>query len=124
MTFAFRAAEETGRELAEVVRAYAVAGQVFDLEVRSAAVEALAGQVPAQVQALLRQQHQRLLDRAVRWLLHARPEGIDVPAEVDRFAPAMRDLAAEIAASREAFVGLAVTEIASLRARLGDRGCG
>ncbi|HEX2075014.1 MAG TPA: NAD-glutamate dehydrogenase [Geodermatophilus sp.] len=96
VTFPFRAAEETGRELAEVVRAYAVASQVFDLEERSAAVEALDGQVPAHVQALLRQQHQRLLDRAVRWLLHARPEGIDVPAEVDRFAPAMRDLAARV----------------------------
>jgi glutamate dehydrogenase len=92
VTFAFRAAEETGRELAEVVRAYAVTKRVFDLEVRSAAVEALDDQVPASVQSLLRHQHQRLLDRAVRWLLHARPEGIDVPAEIHRFGPAMREL--------------------------------
>ena len=33
----------------------------------------------------------------------------------------MRDLSADIAASREAFVGLAVTEIASLRAQLSGR---
>jgi glutamate dehydrogenase len=96
VTFAFRAAEETGRELPEVVGAYAVTEQVFDLRVRSAAVEALDGRVPASVQSLLRHQHQRLLDRAVRWLLHARPEGIDVPAEIDRFAPAMRDLAEHV----------------------------
>ena len=33
----------------------------------------------------------------------------------------MRDLSADIAASREAFVGLAVMEIASLRAQLSGR---
>jgi len=96
LTFAFRAAEETGSDAADVIRAHAVVTQVFELEERSAAVEALDGRVPAQVQALMRQQHQRLLDRAVRWFLHARPEGIDVGYEVDRFAPTIRALGAQI----------------------------
>ncbi len=93
LTFAFRAAEETGSDAADVVRAYAVATRVFGLKESSAAVEALDGRVPAQVQALMRQHHQRLLDRAVRWFLHARPEGIDVGHETDRFAPTIRSLA-------------------------------
>jgi glutamate dehydrogenase len=93
LTFAFRAAEETGSDAADVVRAHAVATRVFGLKERSAAVEALDGRVPAQVQALMRQHHQRLLDRAVRWFLHARPEGIDVGHETDRFASTIRSLA-------------------------------
>ncbi|WP_072914362.1 NAD-glutamate dehydrogenase [Geodermatophilus obscurus] len=96
LTFAFRAAEETGSDAADVIRAHAVVTRVFELEERSTAVEALDGRVSAQVQALMRQQHQRLLDRAVRWLLHARPEGIDVGHEVDRFAPTIRALGARI----------------------------
>ncbi|NAZ82801.1 NAD-glutamate dehydrogenase [Kineococcus sp. R8] len=93
LTFAFRAAEETGSDLADVVRAFAVTLAVFGLPERAAAVEALDGRVPAEVQSGLRQQHQRLLDRGVRWFLHARPEGIDVPAEVERFAAVVADLA-------------------------------
>ncbi|WP_139173669.1 NAD-glutamate dehydrogenase [Geodermatophilus telluris] len=96
ITFASRAAEETGSDLAEVVRAYAVVARVFELGERSRAVEDLDGLVPASIQTLMRQQHQRLLDRAVRWLLHARPEGIDVPREVDRFAPAIGALAVRV----------------------------
>ncbi|WP_432495207.1 NAD-glutamate dehydrogenase [Kineococcus gypseus] len=91
LTFAFRAAEETGCEPAEVVRAYAVAVRVFGLAERAAAVEALDGRVEAALQSRLRQQVQRLLDRAVRWLLRSHPEGLDVAAEVERFsAPVAR----------------------------------
>ncbi|WP_432574196.1 NAD-glutamate dehydrogenase [Kineococcus sp. SYSU DK005] len=93
LTFAFRAAEETGSAPADVVRAFAVAVRVFGLGERVAAVEALDGRVPAQVQARMRQQVHRLLDRSVRWLLHSRPEGVDVSAEVERFAGPVAQLA-------------------------------
>ena len=87
LTFAFRAAEETGSDAADVVRAFAVTREVFGLGERIAAVERLDGQVPAAVQVRLRREQQRLLDRAVRWFLQARPEGIDVEREVERFGP-------------------------------------
>nr|WP_255480000.1 NAD-glutamate dehydrogenase [Quadrisphaera sp. RL12-1S] len=93
LTFAFRAAEETGAEAADVVRAFVVAARVFGLPERAAAVEELDGRVPVAAQVRLRSVHQRLLDRAVRWLLHTRPEGVDVPAEVARFAPQVARLA-------------------------------
>ncbi|WP_432560764.1 NAD-glutamate dehydrogenase [Kineococcus sp. SYSU DK003] len=96
LTFAFRAAEETGSDPADVVRAFVVATQVFGLSERAAAVEALDGQVEAFAQARMRQEHQRLLDRSVRWLLHTRPEGVDVPAEIARFGPAVARLAPRV----------------------------
>jgi glutamate dehydrogenase len=96
ITFAFRAAEETGADAAEVVRGHAVATRVFDLEARRAAAEAMDGRVPADVQAQLRHQHQRLLDRAVRWFLHARPEGIDALREAERFGPVVRELSERV----------------------------
>ncbi|MFB9378697.1 NAD-glutamate dehydrogenase [Kineococcus gynurae] len=92
LTFAFRAAEETGSEPADVVRAFAVAVAVFGLPEHAAAVEEMDGRVPARVQNTLRQQQQRLLDRAVRWFLHNRPAGIDVSAEIARFGPAVAEI--------------------------------
>ena len=96
LTFAFRAAEETGSDAADVVRAFAVTRSVFGLPERIAAVEALDGQVQAAEQAQLRQEQQRLLDRAVRWFLQARPEGIDVTREVERFGPTLAALAPRV----------------------------
>lgn len=96
MTFAFRAAEETGHDPADAVRAHEVVTRIFALNDRSSAVDALDGQVPAHVQAVMRQQHHRLLDRAVRWFLDTRPDGIDVPQEIDRFAQAARALAGHV----------------------------
>ncbi len=96
LTFAFRAAEETGSDAADVVRAFAVTREVFGLRDAIAAVEQLDGQVPASVQVRLRREQQRLLDRAVRWFLQARPEGIDVTREVERFGPTIAALAPRV----------------------------
>ena len=96
LTFAFRAAEETGSDAADVVRAFAVTREVFGLGERIAAVERLDGQVPAAVQVRLRREQQRLLDRAVRWFLQARPEGIDVEREIERFGPTLAALAPRV----------------------------
>jgi len=96
LTFAFRAAEETGSDAADVVRAFAVTRTVFGLPERTAAVEELDGQVPAGEQARLRHEQQRLLDRAVRWFLQARPEGIDVDREIERFGPTLTELAPRV----------------------------
>ncbi|WP_369070627.1 NAD-glutamate dehydrogenase [Kineococcus terrestris] len=98
LTFVFRAAEETGSAPEEVVRAFAVARRVFGLDERAAAVEALDGRVDAEVQSELRQLHQRLLDRSVRWWLHARPDGVDVDAETARFAGTVGELAGRVPA--------------------------
>ncbi|MGI4893718.1 MAG: NAD-glutamate dehydrogenase [Janthinobacterium lividum] len=96
LSFAFRAVEETGCEPADVVRAFVVSVAVFGLSERASAVEALDATVAAAVQSRLRQEHQRLLDRSVRWFLQARPDGIDVSAEVARFAGPVTGLAPRV----------------------------
>ena len=78
------------------MRAFAVTREVFGLREAIAAVEQLDGQVPAAVQVRLRREQQRLLDRAVRWFLQARPEGIDVTREVERFGPTIAALAPRV----------------------------
>ncbi|PPK92031.1 glutamate dehydrogenase [Kineococcus xinjiangensis] len=96
ITFAFRAQEETGAGAADVAHAYVVVRDVFAVQRLTQAVEALDGVVPTSVQARLHVEVQRLLDRAVRWFLHARPEGLDVPAEVQRFRDVLGELAPRV----------------------------
>jgi len=96
ITFVFRACEETGATPAEVVRAYAVAREVFDVEDLWAAVEALDGAVATSAQTLVLLEARRLLDRTTRWLLQARRTSIDVAAEVTRFRDALAGLTPRI----------------------------
>ena len=93
ITFAFRVAEETGAEPEHIARAFVVCREVFDLAGWVAQVEALDNQVPTVVQTQLYLEFRRLLDRAVRWFVTARPGTIDVGAEVARF----RDVVAAFA---------------------------
>ncbi|MGN6686411.1 MAG: NAD-glutamate dehydrogenase [Actinomycetales bacterium] len=92
ITFVFRAQEEAGASAVEVTNAYTVAREVFALEPLWADVAALDTQVSTTVQTRLYLEARRLLDRATRWLLQARPTGIDVTAEVDRFGPELASL--------------------------------
>jgi glutamate dehydrogenase len=86
ITFAFRAAEETGASQVEVVRAFAVVREIFKLPDFLRRVEALDNIVPAASQTALYLEGRRLIDRAVRWLLQARRSSIDVSGEIRRFA--------------------------------------
>ena len=69
----------------QVVRAFLVAREVFDLPGFSAQVDELDSVVPTAVQAALLLEIRRLLDRAVRWLVTSRRGSIDVGAEIERF---------------------------------------
>jgi glutamate dehydrogenase len=91
MSFLFRAQEETGASVADILRAYVVVREVYDLPAFWRAVEALDGTVPAGEQTALLLEVRRLVDRAVRWLVASRT-GIDVPAEIARFKPGVTAL--------------------------------
>ena len=73
ITFAFRAQEEAAGSPDQVARAFIVCREVFDLRGLRRAVEALDNVLPTSVQTELYLEFRRLLDRAVRWLLAARP---------------------------------------------------
>ncbi|MFV0461730.1 MAG: NAD-glutamate dehydrogenase [Nostocoides sp.] len=91
ITFAFRAMEETGATVEHVAQAFVVAREVFDLAGFVSQVEALDNVVPTAAQTRLYLEFRRLLDRAVRWLLHSRPSRLDIAVEIERFAATVQD---------------------------------
>ncbi|MGY1715590.1 NAD-glutamate dehydrogenase [Geodermatophilus sp. SYSU D01106] len=115
VTGLYRLAEETGLDLAAVVRAHAVARAVFDVDGLWDAVRPLDNRVPAPVQVELRTEATRLSERAARWLLRL-PELLVHPAAgitavTERFA-------APVAAVRAGLPGwLLGDEAASYAAR-------
>jgi len=93
ITFAYRAAEETGAGPEQIARAFVVARESFGLREYVANVEALDNKVPTTVQTRMYLEYRRLLDRAVRWFLQNRPGSVDVGAEIARFAEPVARLA-------------------------------
>jgi glutamate dehydrogenase len=91
ITFAFRAAEETGATPDQVARAYVVCREIFDLPSYVQAVEATDNVVPTEAQTVLYLEFRRLVDRAVRWFLTNRPGDFDIVAQLERFKPGMQE---------------------------------
>ncbi len=92
ITFAFRAIEETGASAEQVARAFVISREVFDLTGYVDRVEALDNVVATSVQTELYLEFRRLLDRAARWFLTARPGQLDIGAEVARFKEVVQGL--------------------------------
>ncbi len=84
LTFTFRLSEETGSAPADIVRAHAVASEVFDLDTLWSDIYA-ADLSPALTNAMIIE-GRRLLDRAARWFVLNRPQPLDVDAEITRFS--------------------------------------
>ncbi|WNG87191.1 NAD-glutamate dehydrogenase [Mycobacterium sp. ITM-2016-00317] len=83
LTFAFRLAEETGATTAEIVRAHAIASEVFELDALWHDIHS-AHLSPALTDELVIEAR-RLLDRAARWFLSNRPQPLAIEDEVARF---------------------------------------
>ncbi|HHU11219.1 MAG TPA: NAD-glutamate dehydrogenase [Intrasporangiaceae bacterium] len=96
ITFAFRAMEETSAGPEQVARAFVVAREIFDLVGFVADVEALDNVVPTEVQSDLYLEYRRLIDRAVRWFITARPPHLDIDPEVFRYRPVMETLGPQV----------------------------
>jgi len=93
ISFAFRITEATGASTADVVRAYAAAHDIFDLEavldgVRSASSTRVADALTCEVR--------RLLERATRWLLAQRPQPVEVAGETARYRDAVGALSSQL----------------------------
>ncbi len=86
ITYAMRAAEESGAAPAEIARAFTVTCGVFDLPDLWGRIDSHGGIVPTAALNALRSEVQRLLDRATRWLLQTRGGKLDVPGG-DRAVP-------------------------------------
>jgi len=92
ITFVHRAVEETGATAADVVRAYVVVRDVFDLPALWEAVEATDNVVPTEAQTATYLKARRLMDRAVRWLLQNRRSPMDVAGEITKLKPGVTEL--------------------------------
>ncbi len=90
ITFAYRAADETGASSEQIARAFIVAREVFDLQPFVAAVEGTDNSVSTAVQTDLYLTFRRLLDRATRWFVQHRAGGIDIGEEISHFGEALR----------------------------------
>jgi glutamate dehydrogenase len=92
-TFVFRLAEETGAQAPQLVRAYAVAREVFAMRAFWEEVEGLDEQIDVQTQLSMLIEGRRLVERATRWLVRAHPESIDIDSAIRAFAPGAEALA-------------------------------
>jgi glutamate dehydrogenase len=95
-TFAHRAVEETGVDIAQITRAYSIVREVFGLQTLWTGIEALDNVVPTAAQHAGYQEIRRLIDRATRWLVDVRFPITDVGSEIARFGPTVRELGPRI----------------------------
>ncbi|MCW2603697.1 MAG: NAD-glutamate dehydrogenase, partial [Pseudonocardiales bacterium] len=97
ISFVYRAAEEQGTSVAQILRAYTVTREVFGLEAVWARIEALGESGAARAaQEIAYLEVRRLVDRATRWLLDNRFPISDVESEIARYQPVIADLAVQV----------------------------
>jgi len=96
ITFAYRAADETGATSEDIARAYVAVREIFDLRGFVVAVEATDNLVSTDVQTDLYLTFRRLLDRATRWFAQHRPDGVDIGAEIELFQAPVAHLSTNI----------------------------
>jgi len=92
ISFVYRAMEETGADVVDVVRAYVVMTEVFGLRGVWSGAEALDNKAPTEAQMAVFTESRRVIDRGVRWLLQNRSGAIDVNAEIARLKPGIDEL--------------------------------
>ena len=92
VSFAFRAADETGGTLAQIARAFHVVRAVFNMGDYMARVESTDTVVDTDTQAELYLEFRRLIDRGSRWFLNNRPLAAGMQDEIDRFAEPVQRL--------------------------------
>ena len=90
-------ADDLGHDGAAIVRAYAVAREVFDLRSLWGAIEALDGRVAAARQTDMIHACQRLIDRATRWFLANLVEPVDIGSTIEAYRAGVRDFADRLA---------------------------
>ena len=96
-TFVNFLAAEAGATAADVVRAFTLAREVFDLEGMWDRIDALDYRVEASLQLDLLSKLSAIAQRAARWMLRSHTErGTDLPDQIARYQPAARTLRSEL----------------------------
>ncbi len=95
-TFVSYLATESVASAADVVRAFTLAREVFDLERMWDQIDALDYKVSAQLQLDLLGKLTAIAQRASRWMLRARGDDTDLPQLISRYQPAATTLRAHL----------------------------
>lgn len=95
LTYAFRLAEETGASTSDIVRAHAVACDIFDFD--TLWDDIYSAQLPPALTNALVVEGRRLLDRASRWFLLNRPQPLRIGDETSRFGQSVATLRGKLA---------------------------
>ncbi len=95
-TFVNFLAAEAAASTADVVRAYTLAREIFDLEPLWDQIDALDGTVTSALQLGLLSKLIAITQRASRWMLRARFKASDLPTLIGRYQPAARELRAHL----------------------------
>jgi glutamate dehydrogenase len=96
-TFVNFIAAEAGAATADVIRAFTLAREIFDLEPLWDQLDALDYKVGAKLQLDLLTKLIAIAQRASRWMLRIRAQGSDLPTLIQRYQPAARELRANLA---------------------------
>ncbi len=95
-TFVNFLAAEAGATVADVVRAYTLAREIFDLGALWDQIDALDGSVASSLQLDLLCKLIAIAQRASRWMLRARSKSSDLPTLMARYQPGARELRANL----------------------------
>lgn len=90
--FVDRLHRETGASVELIIRAYAVAETIFDLESIWKEITALDYKIQAHIQYRMMLHLYYLIRRATRWFLRNRQDDLNIEATVHAFAPAIQKL--------------------------------
>lgn len=96
-TFVNFVASEASATAADVIRAFTLAREVFDLEPLWDQIDDLDYQVDAKLQLDLLAKLNAIAQRASRWMLRVRGQNTDLPTLIGRYQPAARELRANLA---------------------------
>jgi glutamate dehydrogenase len=95
-TFVNFISAESGAATADVIRAFTLAREIFDLEPLWDQIDALDYKVDASLQLDLLSKLIAIAQRASRWMLRIRAQGTDLPTLIQRYQPAAREMRANL----------------------------
>jgi glutamate dehydrogenase len=96
ITFAFRTIEETSATPAAVAKAFVALREIYRLDDMTAELNALPASFPTEHWTAIHLDIRRLLDRAVRWLLHQGTGGRSIADLVDKYGTPLAALRAKL----------------------------
>jgi glutamate dehydrogenase len=95
-TFVNFIASESGASAADVIRAFTLAREIFDLEPLWDQIDALDYKVDGRLQLDLLSKLIAITQRASRWMLRIRSQTSDMPTLIQRYQPAARELRSQL----------------------------